>query len=96
MTDKLKKILADPLPRGDYKPRLQVLAPSFREPDPPAPFKFQASNGLWLNVRPETRNGSTYWYANKQYQGKRFNVYVSPIGKLNRSALEDAANVITG
>lgn len=92
---KLKQMMDDPLPRSSYKGRPQVLAPTFREPDPPAPFKFQAGNGLWLNVRPEKRGNNLYWFVNKQHNGRRHRIYVAPAGLLTRSLLENAATHIS-
>jgi hypothetical protein len=88
---KLQQMMKDPLPRSNYKARPQVLAPVFREPDPPKAFKFQAGNGLWLNVRPEKRGHNIYWFVNKQHDGKRHRLYIAPAGLLTRSLLENAA-----
>jgi len=85
---KLKDVFS---PLAAEKQRGQVLAPAFREPVPPAPFKFQANNGLWLNVRPEKRGKGWYWYAKNQVNGRRLNIYVAPAGMLSRVLLENAA-----
>lgn len=92
MTEQLKRIFFEVPDR----PRSQVLAPAFREPSPPAPFKFQASNGLWLNVRPEKRGNGWYWYVNNQIDGRRYRVYVAPAGMLSRVLLDNAAAHIAG
>lgn len=74
----------------------QLLSPGFREPDPPVPFKHQANNGLWLNVRPEKRGNRFYWFVDKQLDGQRHHLYIAPAGQLSRVLLENAAIHIKG
>lgn len=93
---KLRRTMLTPVSQVNPADRPQVLAPAFREPTPPEPFKFQASNGLWLNVRPERRGNNLYWFVNKQYGGKRHRLYIASCGLLTRSLLENAANHIAG
>jgi len=93
---KLRRTMLTPVSQVNPADRPQILAPAFREPSPPEPFKFQAGNGLWLNVHPEKRGRNWYWFANKQLNGHRHRLYVAPAGLLTRSLLENAAKHIAG
>ena len=66
------------------------------EPSPPKAFKYQAQNGLVLNVRPELRGSNYYWFVNKQIGDAKHHIYLAPAGKLEKVLLENAAKQITG
>lgn len=97
VTKELQNVLDASWMKPAIQPRSQVIVPTFREPDPPESFKVRSFAGIWLNINPEKRGNSVYWYVDKTYKGKRHHLYVCRAGELTRARLEDVAKtIITG
>lgn len=68
----------------------------FVEPSPPIPFKFEAESRERYPVRPERKGERVYWHMRRMINGRLFNVYLAPYGKLSHELLQNAAAQIEG
>ena len=69
---------------------------SFIEPYPPTRFKFEAKSRERYSVRPEKKGTRVYWHMRRMVNGRLFNLYVAPSGKLSEELLQNAASHIEG
>ena len=69
----------------------------FHEPLPNQSFRWEVlfDDGVYFcSVVPEKRGNKTYWYMRKVCDGKTYNLYVAPQGKLTEELLDNAVKTI--
>lgn len=72
-----------------------LLPNNFKEPDPPAPFKY-LRDGDAYSVRPERRGPNLYWFMRKMKEGKTAVVYLGPVGSLTQELVDNAITQVQG